>query len=81
MTTFIRTTVEVDIDDIISDLSPSELQELVDDLYDEGYSAKKSKISEMDEDWNDQINKLLNNKWRLSLSDEELILQITNKIL
>ena len=33
-----------------------------------------------DEEWNEQVDKLFNNKWRLSKEDEETILRITNKL-
>lgn len=74
--------VDVDIDDILSDLSDSELQELVDNLYEDGYVAKKDPRHESLEysDWDEKVGKLLRNKWRLSKEDEETILKIADKI-
>ena len=73
--------IDVDIDEIISCLTNKEKQELVDDLYDDGYIAKKSdEAKSTDDEWNEQIGKLFNNKWRLSPEDEATILTITNKI-
>ena len=73
--------IDVDIDEIISCLTNKEKQELVDDLYDDGYVAKKSdEAKSTDDEWNDQIGKLFNNRWRLSVEDEATILAITNKI-
>lgn len=73
--------IDVDIDEIISCLTNKEKQELVDDLYDDGYIAKKSdEAKSTDDEWNEQIGKLFNNKWRLSPEDEATILAITNKI-
>lgn len=73
--------VDVDIDDVISSLSVKELQQLVDELYEDGYVAKKDKSVSTDDAWNDQIDKLFNNRWRLSEEDQKTILQITNKII
>jgi hypothetical protein len=73
--------VDVDIDDVISSLSDREVQELVDELYEDGYVAKKDKSVSTDDAWNDQIDKLFNNRWRLSEEDQKTILQITNKII
>jgi hypothetical protein len=73
--------VDVDIDDVISSLSVRELQQLVDELYEDGYVAKKAEFPSTDDVWNDQIGKLSNNRWRLSEEDQKTILQITNKII
>jgi len=73
--------VDVDIDDVISSLSVRELQQLVDELYEDGYVAKKDESPSTDDAWNDQTSKLFNNRWRLSEEDQKTILQITNKII
>ncbi len=75
--------IDVDIDDILWSLSSYEKQELVDDLYDDGYTPTQleKKQSKSDNDWDEAVEKLKGNKWRLSKEDEEIILQITNKIL
>ena len=73
--------IDIDIEDVLYGMSDREKQELVDDLYDDGYIAKKSdEAKSTDDEWNDQIGKLFNNKWRLSPEDEATILAITNKI-
>jgi len=73
--------IDIDIDDIISSMGSYDKQMMVDELYDDGYIAKKaSEASSTDDEWNDQVHKLFNNKWRLSKEDEETILKITNKI-
>ena len=74
--------IEVDIDDVLWGMSDREKQQIVDDLYDDGYIAKKSDDAKStDDEWNEQVGKLLNNRWRLSKEDEETILKITNKII
>ncbi len=73
--------IDIEIDDIMYSLSSWEKQELADELYANGYVAKKD-VSERntDDEWNEQVNKLFNNKWRLTKEDEETILRITNKL-
>jgi phosphosulfolactate synthase (CoM biosynthesis protein A) len=73
--------INIEIEDILWDMSDREKQELVDDLYDDGYIAKKSDESKnADDEWNEQVHKLFNNNWRLSKEDEETILRIANKL-
>jgi hypothetical protein len=73
--------IDIEIDEILYSMSSWEKQELADELYADGYVAKKD-VSERDIDdaWNEQVNKLFNNKWRLTKEDEETILRITNKL-
>ena len=74
--------IDIDIDDIMYSLSSWEKQELVDELYNDGYIAKKdNEARSTDDEWNAQVHKLFNNKWRLSKEDEETILNITKKII
>ena len=74
--------IDIDIDDILYSMSSYEKQELADELYEDGYIAKKDDAQKStDDEWNESVNKLFNNKWRLSKEDEETILRITNKLL
>ncbi len=74
--------IDVDIDDIISNMGSYDKQMMVDELYADGYIAKKDdEARSMDDEWNEQVHKLFNNKWRLSKEDEETILNITKKII
>ncbi len=74
--------IDIEIDDIMYSLSSREKQELVDELYADGYIAKKDDSEKStDDEWNEQVHKLFNNKWRLSNEDEETILNITKKII
>ena len=76
--------IDIEIDDIMYSLSSYEKQELMDELYDNGYLPKQLKGTfaddEATDDWDEQVKKLRGNKWRLSKEDEETILKITNKI-
>lgn len=73
--------IDIDIDDILYSMTNYEKQQLADELYETGYVAKKDTSERnIDDDWNAGVNKLFNNKWRLSKEDEETILKITNKL-
>jgi phosphosulfolactate synthase (CoM biosynthesis protein A) len=73
--------IDIEIEDILWGMSDREKQELVDDLYEDGFIAKKDDSEKNTDDaWNEQVHKLFNNKWRLSSEDEETILNITKKI-
>jgi hypothetical protein len=85
-----RINVDVDIDDILWNMSDSERQQLVDDLYDDGFVPEQVKaISDREEliqlggsmDFDAQVYKLIGNSWRLSREDEDLILKIANKLI
>jgi hypothetical protein len=76
--------INIDIEDILWDLSDYEKQEIVDDLFDEGFVAKKDQRFDADADgdeWDEAVKKLVGNKWRLTSEDEETILKITKKII
>lgn len=74
--------IDVDVDDILCGMSRYEKQKLIDDLYEEGFVATRDSRLKLveDEDWNSKVGKLINNKWRLSKEDEEIILNILSKI-
>jgi hypothetical protein len=75
--------IEFDIDEIVYGLMSWEKQDLVDELYECGYTPTQleKKQSKSDNDWDEAVEKLKGNKWRLSKEDEETILRITNKII
>lgn len=78
--------IDVDIDEILSDLSSRELQKLVDELYDDGYVPTQVTSNPTytpqtlhDEEWADAIGKLTEGRLRLSV-EEEYIKQIAKKL-
>ena len=78
--------IDVSIDDMLWGMSDYDKQELVDELYDEGFVAKSDPRYELDEDGNfnefdAEVKKLIGNSWRLSKEDEKTILKITSKII
>jgi hypothetical protein len=77
--------VDVDIDDILWDMASYEKQELVDNLYNDGYVPKQlggvHSDNEYISNFDEQVGKLIGNSWRLSKEDEQTILRITNKLI
>lgn len=77
--------IDVDIDDILYNLSDREKQKLVDELYDDGFvqtqiSTDDSNDNLLDVMWKESVTKLLNNRHMLTSEDEEIIKKISNKI-
>jgi hypothetical protein len=74
--------VDLDINDIMYSMTSYDKQLMADELYEDGYVAKKVEqvIDEELDEWDEQIKKLKGNKWKLSKEDEETILRITNKL-
>jgi hypothetical protein len=77
--------IDFDIDDIMYSLSSWEKQDLVDELYEDGYVPKQMGGVHPDDvpvgEFDSQVHKLIGNSWRLSKEDEETILKIANKII
>lgn len=80
-----RISIDVDIDDMLYNLSDREKQKLVDELYDDGFvqtqiSTDDSNNNLLDVMWTESVTKLLNNRHMLTSEDEEIIKKISNKI-
>ena len=78
--------IDIDIDDIVYSMMDYEKQELVDELYEDGYVAKKDPRYDMNEngfsdEFDEHVAKLIGNGWKLSKEDEAIILKIANKII
>lgn len=78
--------VDIDIDDILYDMSSDELQNLVDDLYDDGYVPKQLSggVSEeqknvLDMEWDELVKKMSKLRLQISIADEETLRNILNK--
>ena len=78
--------VDVDIDDILYDMSSDEIQNLVDDLYDDGYVPKQLSggVSEeqknvLDLEWDELVKKISKLRLQITNEDEETIRKILNK--
>jgi hypothetical protein len=76
--------VDIELDDILTELTSREKQQLADDLYEDGYcpsQVDQDSINEKYSDFDKQVQKLIGNSWRLTKEDEETILKITNKLI
>ena len=76
--------IDVSIDVILWGMTDYDKQELVDELYDEGFVAKQlgeHPDDRLESEFDREVNKLIGNNWRLSKEDEATILAITNKII
>lgn len=82
---YVSVDVDVDMDDILWSLSSYEKQQLVDDLYDDGYTPKKLE-KELDPpshaaefEFNEALNKL-KGKWNmLTAEEEQIIIKISKR--
>ena len=78
--------VYVDIDDVISDLSSKETQDLVDKLYDDGYEPSQltdgldESLNAHDEMWFEVVDKIKRGRLQLNPEQEALIQEIASKI-
>jgi hypothetical protein len=76
--------VDIELDDILTELTSREKQQLADDLYEDGYcpsQVDQDSINEKYSDFDKRVQKLIGNSWRLTKEDEETILKITNKLI
>ena len=71
--------VDVDIDEVLSCLNDSELQELVDDLYTQGYVPTKIEEKEHYDDFSMACEKLKGQSWKLSTEEENFIINISKR--
>lgn len=79
------TDVEVDVDDFVGSCSKSEIAELIEYLVEDGHLIGQpvdvpSNTTPTDEVWNDEVSKLFNHRWKLSVEDEQKILAVTKKL-
>ncbi len=70
--------VDIDIDDVLWELSKREKQQLVDDLYDDGYIPKPL-INDHTDDFSLACKKLMGQAWRLTREEEEYIINISKR--
>tara|TARA_B110000503_G_scaffold9447_1_gene12807 strand:- start:491 stop:748 length:258 start_codon:yes stop_codon:yes gene_type:complete len=81
--------IEIDIEDILWDMSDYEKQELVDELYSDGFipegctpksSSDTIESSSDGEEFDELVSNLLGNSWKLTKEDEEIIINICKKL-
>jgi hypothetical protein len=73
--------VDIDIDDMLWEMSKREKQNLVDDLYNDGYIPKpfQNKADRYTDDFSDACRKLIGEAWRLTNEEIELITNISKR--
>ena len=79
------TDVDVDVDDFVGSCSKSEIAELIECLVDDGHLIGHpvevaTNATVEDEKWNDEVAKLFNNRWKLTVEDEQKILSVTQRL-
>jgi hypothetical protein len=75
--------IDIDIDDILWGMSSREKQELVDELYDEGYIPTKLEKSILysESDFDNACEKIKGNSWRLTKKEEAFIINISERFI
>lgn len=78
-----ETSIDIDIDDFISECNSREIKDLIEFLVEDGYLPESiltdtPKIENTY--WNQEVQKLTDNQWKLSVEDEQTILNITKKL-
>ena len=73
--------VDIDIDDMLWEMSKREKQNLVDDLYNDGYIPKpfQNKADRYTDDFSEACSKLIGQAWRLTREEEEFITNISKR--
>jgi flagellar motor switch protein FliG len=70
--------VDVDIDDVLWFMSSKEKQQLVDDLYVDGYIPTPL-VDRHTDDFSNACRKLMGQAWRLTREEEEFIINISKR--
>jgi hypothetical protein len=74
--------VDIDIDDIISNMNRFDKQAMVDDLYDDGFIAVKDKESDYgnpETELDEACLKIFGNGWRVTKEEEEYIINLSKR--
>ena len=76
--------VEVTVDDIISRLKVDEVQQMVDNLYEDGYVPSGilgvPELTMQDEDWNRALAVLGKRRLELTIEEEQTIINIAKRV-
>ena len=91
---YLTVNVDVDIDDIISDMSRQDRRLFFEAMQENGYIDEDLKVTTdggvtlpgkestnfLSGDFDIAVGKLIGNSWKLTREDEEIILKIANKV-
>lgn len=85
MPTFYANDIDIDVDEFLDECSTHEIEEAIDWLRDAGYltpldEAIEGSQSFQDEDFNNALLKLVGNRFKLSVEDEQTIMAIANQL-
>lgn len=76
--------VDVTVSDIINSLKATEVQQMVDDLYEDGYVPSAihgvPELTMQDEDWNKALEALGKRRLELTIEEEQTILNIAKRV-
>lgn len=78
-----ETSIDIDIGDFISECNSREIKDLIEFLVEDGYlpeSILTDTHKAENTNWNQEVQKLIDSKWKLSVDDEQTILNITKKL-
>jgi hypothetical protein len=85
MPSFYVDDIDIDVDEFLSACSTSERKELIEALVEDGYIKRDAILTPENKSRNplfdDACTKLIGNSWRLSKEDEEVIMDISKKII
>lgn len=80
MPEFYPESLSIEPEEFVDSCSATEVEELVNYLKEIGALRGLGRAPE-DAIWNDEVQKLLDSKWKLDRRDEEAVLQICNKLI
>jgi thioredoxin-like negative regulator of GroEL len=85
MPSFYVDDVDIDVDEFLSACSDSERKELIDALVEDGYIKRENVLTQGKHaavnEFDNACNHMIGNSWRLSKEDEEIITNISKKII
>lgn len=78
---YITVSADVYLDEIICGMNKRDKQELVDELYDDGYTPTplQEKPINKNDAFSKACQKLIGQSWRLTKAEEEFIINISNR--
>jgi hypothetical protein len=76
---WVTVSADVDIDDIIYEMNNKERQELVDELYSDGYVPTPLQEPKYKDDFSNACKKLMGQAWRLTREEEEFIINLSKR--
>lgn len=78
--------VDIDIDEFLSNCSKKDIKYIIECLVEDGHLDKKNidiekKKSVFNDEWENSLNKLKNNKHRITVEEEKVIQKISDRLI